>query len=328
MKSDVSKCDNLQEIKICKTDTIFTYDSDYPIGVKLYGSHLYVIKAKNNQSIDVIDLTTNQKIWETGTIGYGPEDVISPDFISFSDTTDRSEYRMIDVNDQSLILINPIERHIHKEKLPKFIGFSSNVAFFDDYTIGVKNNDECMFFIHSNKEKEPVYVENDLILDDAIIDKIGSMSNYMRSVNILSDYTNKRIIAAHYFFDIFSIYDFCGNLLKSSTLSGDSYSVNEEIPRMMYDNAYIGYTNGCSDGKAFYLQRLTHPSSESEPIVRQIIKIDPEGTPTAIIDTDGAIHGQFDIDNDNIYAVVKDVSDNNEYYHIVRWKLCQDLNKN
>lgn len=316
--------EDLPHIQLTNPDTLLTYSSEYPVGVRADGKYLYVKKALTDTLIDVIDLETNQIIWQTGTVGQGPNDVVSLDFISCSDSSESSEFEMYDINGRTLLFIDPVNKEIRKEKFPDFIsGHSADLAFFNDYTIGVKNNEECMFYIQSNDGETHIDVENDIDLGDDIVEKYGSMScNYILSVSIVPDDVNKRIIAAHYFFDKFSVYDFSGNLLSTTTLSGDSYSTKKAFNNILNENGHTAYPDGYSSGDACYLKRLVYGADRSETISNDIIKVDWDGIPTAIIDTGGPVIGKFYIDKENnLYAIVKSASDDNEFYHIVRWKL-------
>ena len=315
--------DNLPHIQLGTADTLLTYNSEYPVGVKADGKYLYVKKALTDTLIDVIDLATNQIIWQTGTIGQGPNDVVSLDFVTFSDSSKHSEFEMYDINGKTRLFIDPVNKEMRKEGLPDFIGHSPDLALFDDFTIGVKNNEECMFFIHSNEGDNHIDVVNDIELGEDIVEKYGPMPcNYVLSVSIVPDYVNKRIIAAHYFFDKFSVYDFSGNLLSTTTLSGDSYSTKKAFDNIINEKGHTAYPDGYSNGDACYLKRIVYGSDRSEPISQDIIKVDWDGIPTAIIDTGDPVIGKFYIDKENnLYAIVKSVSDDNELYHIVHWKL-------
>ncbi len=315
--------EELPHIRLGDADTLMTYSSEYPIGVKKAGDYLYVTKALTDTLVDVIDLATNQVIWQTARVGHGPDDVVSIDFISFGDSSTPSEFEMIDINRRSLMFIDPVNKKIRKEPLPDFVGRSTELALFDDCAISLKNNEEGMFSIHPIGGGEDIYVENDIDLGTDVMDKYGPMiCNYALSAIIVPDDVNKRIMVAHYFFDQLSVYDFSGKLLSTTTLSGDSYSAKKSFDDIINERGHVAYPSGFGNADACYLTRTVYGSNRSEPISSDIIRVDWDGNPTAIIDIENPVIGKYDIDKDNnLYAVVKTVAGENEIYHILRWKL-------
>ena len=173
-----------------------------------------------------------------------------------------------------------------------------------------------MFFIHSNECDNHVYFVNDIDLGKDILKRHDVLS-----VSIVPNYVNKRIITAHNFFDKFSLYDFSGNLLSTTTLSGDSYSTKNAFDDFLNYKGHTAYLGGASNDYACYLTRVVYGPKKSGIISEDIIKVDWNGIPTAIIDTENPVIGEFYIDEENnLYAIVASDSDDNEY-HIVRWKL-------
>lgn len=71
-------------------DTLLVLMEDYPVEMNIYNDVLYVVMAKTDTCIHLFDKRTGRLLNKLGTLGNGPGDVISPEFIR-----NNFEYKML-----------------------------------------------------------------------------------------------------------------------------------------------------------------------------------------------------------------------------------------
>lgn len=302
-------------------DTLLSFPDIYPVGVRLYENNIIIKTAKSDSCIRVYDRLSLEEKWITGIHGQGPQDVLTPDFyVSLPDS--QSLFQMIDVSDRSNILLDFGQKRLTKKRLPEYLGFSASVNITDNFTIGTLNNSVTMFFIHNNGTANNISVSYDIECDRNIEDLLGERIGYLLSAMTFANQNRGRIIVPHYFFDEYSIYDFFGNLLNKICLSTERFNERKAAKTILDNGSYIGYVSGFAKQDACYLVRSYFPNSSEPSAQQQLIKVDWNGTPSAIYNSDFKIIGQFSISEDNKLYVISQSEGEQEGYYL----LCCDLN--
>lgn len=312
---------NLQSVWLDSADTLLTFDDCFPVGVNLYGNSIVIKTAKSDSCILVFDKSTLTLKWQTGAFGLGPHDVINPEFYANICQND-SLFQMIDVSDKSSLYLDIPGRILSKKTLPDYIGWSSSVNVFDQFVVGALNTEECMFYIFDKNNMHMQSIKSEINCGDGVRRKVGQNIGYLISCLVFANEEKNTIIVPHYFFDVYSIYDFSGKLLKKICLSKESLN-EERIAEQVIDNeSYIGYVSGFVAGDAYFFNRSFFSSQESGVHSQQLLKVGWDGTPLKAYYCDSRIIGQFCIDDDRfLYAIVNDANSDEENFYLLRWRL-------
>lgn len=303
-------------------DTLLVFDDTYPVGVRLYGDNIIILTAKSDSCIQIFDKTNLKDKWITGRKGNGPDDVLSPSFFVNCYLNDNSNYNLADVSNNSIIAVGLKSREISKSRMPDYLDYSSSINLFDDYTIATRNNEECMFYIYDNARQSVVNMTFDVNCGEDIRSKLKQNIYYMLSAKTYANYDKKRIIVPHYFFDIYSVYDFSGQLLKKISLSSDDFNEEKASHKLLENSEYIGYASGFVTNDACYLTRAYYPSPQDGVRYEQLLKVDWDGTPKCIYELPNPIIGDFCIDYDsNLYSIIKSIDSDMEVYYLLRFDL-------
>lgn len=301
-------------------DTLIVFHDIYPVGVRIFNGNIFIKAAMSDTCILVYDKESLSPIWKTGVKGNGPEDVLTPTFFASVNNDSLGRFQMTDVSDNSHIYIDPRTKELTKSRLPDYTGYSSSINSLENYFIATKNTEECMFYIHNKDTKETLPVMFDIDCGQEVKSKLRGNIGYMLSAMTYANEDNNRIIVPHYFFDIYSVYDFSGRLLRKISLSED-YNEKTAAENLLLDNGYIGFSPGFIDSKACYLLRTYSSSSHGEAESMQIVKTDWEGTPVMVYALDTPLTGEFCIYENKLYGIAKTPSQDTETYALICWNL-------
>lgn len=302
-------------------DILMKFQDKYPVGVRLFKDYILIKTAKSDTCVFVYDKNTLSQIWRTGVNGNGSEDVLNPTFFASVNPDSLGRFQMADVSDNSHVYIDIKEKTLTKSKLPQYIGYSSSINFFDKYCVAAKNSEECMFYIHNKEKKETLPILFDVKLGENIKSKIGPNISYMLSAITYASENKNRIIVPHYFFDMYSIYDFSGKFLRKISLSSNNYDEQKAAENLLNNEGYIGYSPSFATSDACYLSRKAFKSPQGEAEYMQIIKTNWEGEPLIIYNLTSPLIGEFCIDEEYLYGICKIIDENDETYLLLRWNL-------
>lgn len=303
-----------------KADTLLVFADAYPVGVGVYEDDIVIHTVMSEYQIAIYDGETLQQKWATGRSGQGPEDVLNPNFFASLCSSD-TLLQMIDVSDNSHIYINVDRRQLTKQRLPEYIGFSSDINMLKGFTVAAKNIGDCMFYIYDDSQMHLTSVPFEISVDDNFREKIGGRLGYYLSCHTYANREHDRIIVPHYFFDEYSIYDFSGKLLKKMSLSQDRFDeVSATSDLLDSNNPYMGYVSGAVTADACYLLRAKFPNQKDDAESQLLVKTDWDGVPLKIFKPQQAITGKFCIADGNLYAITKSTGEE-EIYYLMRYRI-------
>jgi hypothetical protein len=311
-----------QSIKLSDYEEIFSFDDKYPVGITIKDSIAFIIKIKDNTSFIALNVNKKEIVEDFGHHGQGTEDVISPDFIISTDTSDF--IFLDDVNAKKMKKINTKKEDRYKiEKFrnyPVAIFPSSNLSLSSNYIVcrKIDISEKNMFYIYNQTDDTIVGI--DFFPDiKGVRDK-----NYYCAVQLALNESENRIIAGMYFLDMFSLYDLTGKRLKTVYFT-DNYipTVNEDRQILDLRQGFSGTSGIYTTNKFCYLFRET-TGNNGTVLNIHLIQVDWNGYPVkSYIIPDNDIKGGFCVDEKNrkMYAIKHSITNNNEIFYIIAYSL-------
>lgn len=298
-------------------ETIIEFDDKYPIDINISDSLLFINQIQSEYCFTIVNLTTKKEIQALGRTGNGPEDLISPNFIS---SINKNEILIEDINLNKRFKAETVNGNIklvEYNKIPEEIGRNSETNMSDNFIAGRKVgfNEGKMFFIY-NKNTNAIVEEDFFPVIEGISDK-----NYAFAPTIALNENKNRVIVGMYFFDMFHVYDLTGKRMNTFCFSKNC------IPPVSgtmldLDNGYSGIIRTFSTNDYCYLFRITRkPDSPTE---KRIIQIDWNGNLINSYQFTDEVSGQFFVDEDSqkLFIIRRYVKpDDNEIFEVVSYKL-------
>lgn len=301
-------------------EVIYNFDDKYPISITIKDSLLYTICTNSDTCLYIIDLRTKNLMTSLGHIGYGPNDLINPNFIL---STTHSKI-LLDVGSlKKIIRIDCQQKKFElKEDIPypDSIFISSELNLSKNYIVGRKVNSEKgnMFFIYNRKNNHIFEADYFPSLTTDVKDK-----NYVYAPCLTMNETQNRIIAGMYFFDMFHIYDFSGNRINTFCFSEDyKPDIDDETGFLDLSNGYSGIVRTYPTENFCYLLRNTIIPEKGE--VSMLIQIDWNGKLIHSYLFKDHVLGQFYVDEKyrKIYIIRNQIQpDDKEIFSIVAYSL-------
>ena len=322
--SDRHRAGALAEGDIVTTDTVFTFDSEYPVEIQHSDGNIYVTLHESDSLVCVISTASKTITDRFGKAGQGPDDFSSLEFLANAATLP-GKPQFLDCNSGKTF--SPDSDGIYRtNRLP--VSWISPLNKFGDRYVGKKVGKPDVFFsIFDNAGNELQSVPYPFSLAESTKSKISG-KEYLLSPYVFANGDKGRIIAAMYYADAAFVYDSIGNLLTSISLNADKNSDIDAMLNDVVDNRpYTRYRGGCATETSCFM-RLSHyipdlELQEMRPEQSCLLEFDWDGTLLNIYNMEEDIVA-FCIDRDRTMWTLKRATDNdNEYYHILR----QTLNK-
>lgn len=302
-------------------DTLIVFSDVYPVGVRIFKDNIIIKATKTDTCINVYDRNNLSLKWKTGVVGNGPEDVLTPTFFASISPDSIGRFQMADVSDNSHIYLDLDEKKLSKSRFPNYIGYCSSINLSDQYAVAARNIQECMFFIYDKSKKETLPVLFDIDCGESIKSKLGHQIGYMLSALTYANAEKGRIIVPHYFFDIYSVYDYSGKCLRKISLSSNDFNESAAAEKLIDNESYIGFLPSYASFEACYLMRKFASSPQADPEYYQIIKTDWDGIPMAEYRLSVHISGDFCINDNKLYGISKITDPESEDYALLCWNL-------
>jgi len=320
-KSDYAIADLSQNISVLKPkEILYSFDDAWPASVAIKDSLIYIIKVQSDTCISVLNMNTKTILCNFGIVGHGPNDIISPDFIS---TVDNASIFIEDTPTQNIMTI---ERDVNNEAfiLNKYIDYPNKI-----YPSGETNLSEHFIVGRRIRVGKMLYIYNRITESIKevdyypIIKELKHDPNYIYAPTLALNESKNRIIAGMYLFDMFHVYDLDGNRLKTIAFSDVSIP-SFDSKDMMADiqKCKAGITRSFSTRDYCYLLRIIGDRIIDD-LQFMIIKVDWDGNVVKTYRINEKIEGQFYVDesSDKLYAIRHIILDQQELFEIALYQL-------
>lgn len=307
-------------------DTLYSFSHDYPVRVEKSGDKLVSLFAQQDTVIKVMDMDT-KGIKPLAIKGNGPNDVLSPSFFNNHYVLADGGLSLYDGNLNEIISVYADSLKIRKTRMPKILMREGSINYFGDtavsYTLMKSDN---LFNITDIKANDKKAVAYPFELSEESMKMLKRFPTYLSSI-INANRNKDRIVVSQYYFDMYYVYDFKGNILKSVNLSGNGFDINETIKNYfdLASDGYIRYAPGYASGNGVYLRRLKEmPLADNrgyDTVESHIVKIDWDGVPQLIIHVPEGLNTFCVDEQDRLIAIINSTdSEGNEIFHLVRYK--------
>lgn len=302
-------------------DRFYKFDNKLPINLSIKDSIIFINFARSSQALSALNINTKSLVDSFGNIGNGPEEVISPEFIY---QTNSSDVVLSDVNSKrimAIILDSANMKYGLKNILdyPKEIYPASDISMSSTFITGrTLRSEDAMFFIYNKNNKHTI----DIPFYPSVR-YLESRRNYFYATRTAINENANRIIAANYFFNMFHIYTLEGNHIQSFSLSENPIpKVDIKSRELDVSSKYTGIQALFSTDDYCYMLIKTRNSETKENIV--ILQCNWEGKLINSFQIEEDIPGGFYIDEDNarMYTTIQNIdNEGNEIHEIVSYLL-------
>ena len=323
----------LDSIENLTPQLIREFDDKLLASIEIIDSLAVIMQRRSDTAMIVLNVNSGEIIAKIGVVGHGPNDMISPDFISNHDKNNDGYLYFEDVNSKKIFKINfrsgnsyNVENHLD---YPQAIFPSSNLNYSQNIFVGrkIETIGEKMFYIY--------YLDTDAIVEINYFPRIVNFTknrNYYYAPNLALNADKNSIIAGMHFFDIVQLYDLSGNLKKVIHFSENSIpKVNSEQQILDLSNGYKGTNRIYSTNNYCYLKRIeVNPlftdHGVEENVKNSIIKMDWDGNVIKSYQIKDQLVGGFCVEEETkkLYAIRHRLGDGdnlNEYYDVVCYNL-------
>lgn len=321
----ISEYPNITELILQKPDTIFEFKKDYPVALRVIDDAIIVTKIHSDSAIIIIDKKSGKPLFNIGLVGIGPKDVLMPRMLNNPIVSNSKELIMTDVNAGKLLRLNITDGNINQTPLPEYMRGMAYINLFSDKMVASKvGNTDNMFMIYDISENSSHDVKFPFELSEDNINMLGAGLQTFMSSNIFANEEKDRIISSMYYFDIYNVFDFNGNLKRCVSLGSESIDINKSIENIFSGQEFWRYSIGFATNEECWLKRIKNRADlnkdETITISQQLIKTDWEGIPSAVYQLPNDLLN-FCIDNDCLYGIINQINNDNESYYIIRWNL-------
>lgn len=314
---------NLPAHQLITIDTIYRFDEEYPIGLKVINNQAIVILAKSDSSLMAIDTHSGHMLWKSGRVGSGPQDLVSPDFIR-AQTIESDTLRMYDYNSLCTISLNVNNGGIRKESLPELLTKSLNVNQRDSHVVATLKGAgaESAFYIYNNDTNSLNNIARPFAIPEHFLQKLGvDVVNYIASANVFADFDYNRIYVPFYMLDAVYIYNFNGKLLNQVWLTDPDATIERRIDKLIHQEDYVGYSAGVVHNGYCYLKRNRFDGKSQSATKSNILKFGTDGNPQAIFVSDNVMPVAYDVVDDEIfYFIVASTLNDEEVFYLLKMK--------
>lgn len=320
---------SLPVLTLTAIDTLQSFNDAYPIKVEKAGDKLIVLfSMMEDTMIRVYDVASKTKLASLGIKGNGPQDVISPEFFHNRRVQGDSCITLYDPNLGCTLNISLTDYTLNKEPLNKALGGQSSINYFDDSAVSyyIRSSD-YMFKISQFEPENEKLVEYPFTLTDENETKTSNLPGNVFAQIIYANKSKGRILSSLFYFDAYYLFDFEGNFLKEFHLATEDFDMNKAVTRYFNRDRSESLMNsyGYATDHYCYFRRIKEKHNfeqkSSITIGDEIIKVDWDGNPVAIIKLPNE-SASFCVDsNENIIAITKTTDDaESEIYSIIKYR--------
>lgn len=330
--NDDSLLSNLSKVILSSTEfkdlhsesLIKSFGEKFPVSVEFYDSLLYIVMAKSDTCIYIYNIKNNEQEGSIGNLGYGPNDVLSPNLIMNSYALKKKYNGVVyyDLNTKRIYLAKDKNKLVPITSINENICPAKDISMGDRYWIGQKilpnNESPCQIYDSIADVMEAIDTYPKINEIDSKVDR-----NYLYSSKIVFNEKKNRIILGMYFWDLIQVYDLNGHKIKTFSLIQD-YDPENSMKRMFKDEDYIGFNQIYATEDYCYLRRVLTNGKSRRGEKNQIIKMDWDGNIITIYSLDDLMVGGFTVNEKDgvIIGIVQTVNEEiEEFYNIVSYKL-------
>ncbi len=307
-------------------DTLCSFSRDYPVRVEKCGDKLVLLFAQQDTVIKIMDLNSRE-IRPLAIKGNGPNDVLSPSFFNNHYVSADGGLNLYDGNLNEVVSVDADSLKLRKTRMPKILMQEGSINYWGNtavsYTLMKSDN---LFNITDIKANDKKAVAYPFELSEESMKMLKRFPTYLSSI-INANRDKDRIVVSQYYFDMYYVYDFKGNLLKSVNLSGDVQDINEGIKKFfdLSPAGYIRYAPGYASENGVYLRRLKEiPLADNrgyDAVESHIVKIGWDGEPQTVIHVPEGLN-TFCVDEQGRLIAIINSTDNEggEIFHLVRYE--------
>lgn len=310
--------------KLNSPDTVLMLMEEYPVEMDIYDDVLYVVMAKADTFIHLFNKRTGKLLKRMGTVGNGPEDVLSPEFVrnNYENRAIQKGIEMYDMNKKNRFIAYS-DSLASFTKLPEdYLGCGSlnlNQKYLVGKHIGEKNS---LFQIYDLRTRRitnvPVYPEPSSALTDKVQDNLW----LMYSANVLCNLNLHKIFVSMYYFDMIQVYDLQGKLQNVICLGKDGDNNEKQFRKLLDRKNYVGYIQCYATSDYAYFRRSLKDGETGDAMNNQIAQVDWNGMVTHVWEVGQGMTSGFCIDQDRyLYCIKKGELQNEEAFLILRYAL-------
>lgn len=302
------------------SEVICEFEEKYPVALAVKDSFAYVIQAKSDTCMCMLNLNTGKVMTSFGAMGHGENDLLNPDFILSTEQTDV----LLDVGNLGKLMKVDYDAD-EGVKLSEYIAYpeslltSSELNFSENYIVGRKVDayEKNMFYIYEknkgNLRDIPCYPELGFPITDY---------NYFYAPVLALNEKKKRVVAGMYFFDLFQLYDLSGHRINTFSFSEHSIPrVDKKSRQLDLRQGYSGIIRVFPTERYCYMLRMT-TGAESSSDQFMLIQVDWDGQLVNSYRFKDKVCGQFYVDEQQrkIYIIKQYINGNDdEIYAIVAY---------
>lgn len=302
-------------------DTFYTFDDKLPIGLSKKDSIIFINFARSSQALSAINIHAKSLVDSFGAIGQGPDEVISPEFIG---QTSDADLILADVNSKRIMSIkfDGLDMGYGLTNIldyPDEIYPASDISMSHTFITGRNlRSADAMFFIYNKNDKNvidiPCYPP---------IKNLESRRNYFYAVRTAINENVNKIIAAHYFFNMFHVYTLEGKHIQSFALSEKPIpTIDIKSKEIDVKGKYTGINGVFSTESYYYMLIKTRNTEIKENIL--LIQCDWDGGLVSSYQINDDIIGGFFIDEEHkkMYTITQELNnEGNEIQRVVSYLL-------
>ena len=310
--------------KLNSPDTVLMLMEEYPVEMDIYDDVLYVVMAKADTFIHLFNKRTGKLLKRIGTVGNGPEDVLSPEFVrnNYENRAIQKGIEMYDMNKKNRFIAYSDSLGSFTKLPEDYLGWGSlnlNQKYLVGKHIGEKNS---LFQIYDLRTRRitnvPVYPEPSSALTDKVQDNLW----LMYSANVLCNLNLHKIFVSMYYFDMIQVYDLQGKLQNVICLGKDGDNNEKQFRKLLDRKNYVGYIQCYATSDYAYFRRSLKDGETGDAMNNQIAQVDWNGMVTHVWEVGQGMTSGFCIDQDRyLYCIKKGELQNEEAFLILRYAL-------
>lgn len=303
---------------------IKSFGEKFPVSIEFNDSLLYVVMAKSDTCIYIYNIENSELAGSMGNVGYGPNDVLSPNLIMNSNALKKKVGGVVyyDLNTKRIFLAKGKDQLIPISGINEKIYPAKDLSMGNRYWIGQKivpNNESlCQIYDSITDVLKAIETYPKIKEIDSRVDR-----NYLYSSKIVFNEKKNRIVLGMYFWDLIQVYDLEGHKIKTFSLV-ENYDAESCMKRMFEEENYIGFTQIYATEDYCYLRRVLTNGKTHKGEKMQVIKMDWDGNIITIYRLGDLMVGGFTVDEENetMIGIVQTVNEDiEEFYNIVSYKL-------
>jgi hypothetical protein len=304
------------------SEHFFEFDDKHPVSIHVKDSFAFILQVQSDTCVIVLNLNTKQVIQYLGAVGFGPGDLIRPDFITSVDNPDvliedgnlKKMWKIEADKKQNNFVFNKFADY--PEKI--FPSGENNVS--ENFIVGRKVGRGKMFYVYNRNTDSIIDIDFFPVIKDLKHDP-----NYIYAPALALNEEKNRIVAGMYFFDMFHLYDLNGKRIRTFCFSENPVpTLNSGDMTSDLENCRARIIRAFPTENYCFLLRIVQQSPADDITENTLIQIDWDGNLINTFHVKDAMEGWFYIiENERKMYAIRHVikGDEDEIYEIVSYEL-------